>query len=395
MSYLSGGVAPKVTRKFRVAPNLRGEEAGPAQDAQLVDILTRNYPRRVEAVAEHIHMLREAVAPVEVYRCADESEWDGAAMKPFQTYKKDLPEVDKTRRFKVTDVKGRPCYPQGTAGEVADDDAAAEEEKQQYNTGNTRNDLKALLKALQSNVTEDDDSEEAKAFLAEQETQNKIEKASRELHKQNMKKAQMKEKSAEVKTIMDIMSGEMSGDAASTIAADATAYSAKFDTADKETAEWGSVATSDEIKAARMIWHEFNTCAEVATDKCGDAASAACEKVSRSKFGPTTCAPKRLVKSVESEDEEDAQEAALRKIWKDFQVSASKKKLPEREKEARAYDLLSASTVDDDDTTEEENSEDEAKQAAMRNRTGLRRTGINVMRGGDDDGTDHSSSDSD
>ncbi len=343
-------------------------------------------------MAEHIHTLREAVAPVEVYRCADESEWDGAAMRPFQTYKQDLPDLDRTRRFKVTDVKGRPCYPQGTAGDVADDDA--EEIKQQYNTGNTRDDLKALLKALQSNVTADDDSEEAKAFLAEQETQNAIERASRKLHQENMKKAQMKEKSAEVKTIMDIMSGEMSGDASSTIADDAKAYGVKFNTTDKETAEWGNVASSDEIKAARMIWHEFNTCAEVATDKCGEGASDACEKVSRSKFGPTTCAPKRLVKSVESEDEEDAQEAALRKIWKDFQVSASKKKLPEREKEARAYDLLSASSVDDD-TTEEENSGDEANQAAMRNRTGLRRTGISVMRGGDDDGTDNSSSDSD
>ena len=388
MSYLSGGVA-QVTRQFRVVPNLPGEKAGPAQDAQLVDILTQNHPRRVERVAQHIHTLREAVAPVEVYKCADESEWDGTDMKPFKTHKKDLPEVDKVRRFKVTDVKGRPCYPQDTPGEVADDDA--EEETKQFNTGNTQNDLKALLKALQLNVTEDDDSAEAKAFLDEQALQKAIEKASKDAHKAAISTAEMKEKNAEVKTIMEIMSSD---DTVSP--ADVTKYNTAFVNADAEKVAWGSAATDDALKAARLIWHEFNTCADVTADKC-DTKADVCAKVSRSKFGPSACAPKRLVASAESDEDEGAQEAALRKIWKDLQVSASKKKLPERAKEARAYNMLTASSGDDtttDEEAEEHSEEEEAQQVAMRNRTGLRRTGRSVMRGGGD--TDEgSSSDSD
>lgn len=386
MSYLSGGGA-----QFRVDPNLRGEQAGPAQDAQLVDILTQNHPRhprRVEKVAQHIHTLREAVAPVAVYKCADVSEWDGTAMKPFKTYEKDLPEVDKVRRYKVTDGKGRPCYPQDTPGEVADDDA--EEETKQYNTGNTKNDLKALFKALQSNVTEDDNSEEGKAFLDEQALQKAIEKASKDAHKAAISTAEMKEKNAEVKTIMEIMSSDdtVSPD-------DVTKYKTAFANAAAEKVAWGSEATDDALKAARLIWHEFNTCADVTADKCDT--KDVCAKVSRSKFGPSACAPKRLVASAESDEDEGAQEAALRKIWKDLQVSASKKKLPERAKEARAYNMLTASSGDDtttDEEAEEHSEEEEAQQVAMRNRTGLRRTGRNVMRGGGD--TDEgSSSDSD
>lgn len=287
----------------------------------------------------------QAALPLKVYKCSEMSQIEkddkGAWKKDaegnvvaqkFAAYKKRDEKMEKATGLFVQDAQGHFCYPEGTEGEVVNED---EEKKANILSGTPAEQLRKFIREGTARLAPA--SGTAKVFKESMEDYAHGEEIKAAMKKEKEEKEE-KEREKQIKKEYEHIEKLLKADKKYNPAAHAAEYAAAFPS-DKDLA-----SLTDLQKAARLFWHRADQCTrvpEIAACKDGDAnlvdkstgesegaaSSIKCKAV-KQPGAPAVCVPTML----------DKKKDPLADWWKQFALKA-KRELAVKQREN--YDMVS------------------------------------------------------